>query len=253
MDIKDLNKVQLILLALLLSFVTSIATGITTVTLMQQAPSSVTVPINRIVQQTVEKIVPVEGKTQTVIIKEEDLIVDAIEKSQPAVVSITKEVTDVDGKDIEVSAGRGIVVSDKGIVVADKMFVASKGTYFIKNASGKFKAEFLSTDEKDSFSFLKIGESVDGKSKLAIALPTFGDITKMKVGQKVIVFGDALSSFIFDGNKDMDIAVTKANAGGMVLNIDGSVLGMAVFNDLKSFVSVDTILASLKPVLESLN
>jgi len=42
MDIKDLNKSQLILLAVLLSFVTSIATGITTVTLMQQAPASFT-------------------------------------------------------------------------------------------------------------------------------------------------------------------------------------------------------------------
>ena len=69
MDIKDLNKPQLIMLALLLSFVTSIATGITTVTLMQQAPSSVVVPINRVVRQTVEKIVPVPGKkiVQTII------------------------------------------------------------------------------------------------------------------------------------------------------------------------------------------
>ena len=74
----------------------------------------------------------------------------------------------------------------------------------------------------------------------------------MKIGQKVIVFGDVISSFIFNGSSDMNIAVTKVNAGGMVLNIDGSVLGMAVFNDLQSFVSVDTILASLKPVVESL-
>ncbi len=61
MEMKELNKSQLILLALLLSFVTSIATGITTVTLMQQAPEAVTVPINRIVKQTVEKIVQVES------------------------------------------------------------------------------------------------------------------------------------------------------------------------------------------------
>ena len=61
MDIKDLNKSQLLLLAVLLSFVTSIATGITTVTLMQQAPASVIVPVTRIVQETVEKIVPAEN------------------------------------------------------------------------------------------------------------------------------------------------------------------------------------------------
>ena len=74
MDIKDLNKPQLILLAILLSFITSIATGIVTVTLMQQAPASITVPINRVVRETVEKIVPVPGKEtiQTVVIKEEE-------------------------------------------------------------------------------------------------------------------------------------------------------------------------------------
>ena len=49
MDIKDLNKSQLILLAVfLLAFITSIATGITTVTLMQQAPTSITIPINKV-------------------------------------------------------------------------------------------------------------------------------------------------------------------------------------------------------------
>jgi hypothetical protein len=118
MDIKDLNKSQLILLAVLLSFVTSIATGITTVTLMQQAPSSFTVPVNRVIQQTVEKIQQVEGKTitQTVIVKEEDLVVDAIAKNKSAMFSITKEAVDFDGKLIEVSAGRGFAVSKDDIV-----------------------------------------------------------------------------------------------------------------------------------------
>ena len=87
MDIKELNKPQLILLAVLLSFVTSIATGITTVTLMQQAPSSITTPVNRIIKQTVENIRQVEGKTtvQTVVVKEEDLVVDAIAKNESSI------------------------------------------------------------------------------------------------------------------------------------------------------------------------
>ena len=84
MDIKDLNKSQLILLALLVSFVTSIATGITTVTLLQQAPESVTIPISRVVRQTIEKVVPgdVITKTETIVIKEEDLEVGAIATAQ---------------------------------------------------------------------------------------------------------------------------------------------------------------------------
>ena len=153
MDIKDLNKSQLILLAVLLSFVTSIATGITTVSLMQQAPASFTVPVNRVIRQTVEKIQQVEGKTtvQTVVVKEEDLVVDAIAKNKSAVFTITKEILDTELKTVEVSAGRGFAVS-KDTIVADTVLVFEKGTYYVKNDSGKFKADFVSS-EKDGFSF----------------------------------------------------------------------------------------------------
>ena len=87
MDIQDLNKSQLILLAILISFVTSIATGISTVTLMQQAPSSVTVPINRIVKQTIEKVVPVESKTQPLSEDQQKLLED-LKAIKPLTVSL---------------------------------------------------------------------------------------------------------------------------------------------------------------------
>jgi len=248
MDIKELNKTQLILLAVLLSFITSIATGITTVTLMQQAPASLVAPVNRVVQQTIEKIQQVEGKTtvQTVVIKEEDLIVDAIAKNKSAVFSITKETLDVDGKTIEVGAGLGFVVSTDGIIVADATLVPDKEVYYVKNDSGKFKADFISTD-KAGFSFLKIGSSVNGTDKLVFTVPVFGDLDKMKAGQKVLVLGSSISSSIFEGNKNVDINVTKSNAGGLVLNLDGEALGIALFSDTTNFASIKTISNALKP------
>lgn len=248
MDIKDLNKSQLILLAILLSFITSIATGITTVTLMEQAPSSVTVPINRVVRQTVEKIEQVQGKTtvQTVVVKEEDLVVDAIAKNQSAVFSITKGATDENGNSIEVSAGRGFAVSNDGVVVADSALVYEGGNYFVKNASGKFKADFISGD-KAGFSFLKIGTPLDEQSKLSLAVPVSGDLNKMKAGQKIIILGDAISSFIFDGNKEIKINTGKTNSGGLVLNLDGEALGIALANEVISFASIDLINGALNP------
>ena len=247
MDIKDLNKPQLILLAILLSFVTSIATGITTVTLMQQAPSSFTVPVNRIIKQTVEKIQQVEGKTtvQTVIVKEEDLVVDAIAKNQSAVFSVTKEAPDIDGKIIEVGAGRGFVVSNEDTIVVDGSLVPGAGVYYVRNDSGKFKADFVSLD-KNGFSLLKIGAPLDEKNKLTYTVPAFGDLSKMKMGQKIIVLGSTISSFIFEGNIDLRINVTKSNTGGLVLNLDGEVLGIALSGDTGSFASIDSITEFLK-------
>lgn len=253
MDMKDLNKSQLILLAILLSFVTSIATGITTVTLMQQAPVSFTAPVNRVIQQTVEKIQQVEGKTitQTVVVKEEDLVVDAIAKNKSSVFSITKEIQDVDGKTIEVSAGRGFAISNDGIVVADANLISDKGVYYVKNDSGKFKADFISVD-KAGFSFLKIGVPLDEKNKLVFAVPALGDLSKMKIGQKVILIGSTVSSFMFEGlnaDKGLDLNISKSNAGGLVLNLDGEVLGIALSGDTINFASIKTIDDALKPAV----
>jgi len=247
MDIKDLNKNQLILLTLLLSFVTSIATGIATVTLLQEAPESVTVPINRVVRQTVEKIQQVEGKTtvQTIVVKEEDLVVDAIAKNQGALFAITIESQDENGQAVETSVGRGFVISDDGTMVADGALVRSSGVYYASNSNGKFKAEFISKNDA-GFSFLKIGASVNPQKNIIFTKPVFGDLSKMKAGQKVIVFGGVISSFIFDGNKNIKINVPKENAGGVVLNLDGEALGIALSGEGSSFVSIDTIIGALK-------
>lgn len=249
MDVKDLNKSQLILLAILLSFITSIATGITTVTLMEQAPKSFTLPMNRVIQQTVEKIMPVQGNTttNTVVVKEEDLVVDAIAKNQLAVFSVSRDGQDLDGNPLEVSMGRGLAVSSEGIVVMDGASLYEGATLYVKNDSGKFKATFLASD-KSGYAFIKIGAPLDEKNKLAFAVPTMGDLSKMKIGQKVLLFGGSLASFIFDGNKDLKMSVTKNNAGGVVLNLDGEALGIALSGEGASFVSMDSILASLKTI-----
>ena len=60
MDIKELDKKQLILLTLLITFIVSIATGIVTVSLMNQMPKSVPQTINNVIQRTIEKVTTVE-------------------------------------------------------------------------------------------------------------------------------------------------------------------------------------------------
>lgn len=161
MDIKDLNKSQLILLAILLSFVTSIATGITTVTLMQQAPASFTVPVTRIVRETVEKIVPSETlpKTQALSAEEKKLLAD-LKAIKPLTVTLflkglpTSETEVAEDKVL----GTGLFLGDNKVVIASIIPEQKEGeVYVVKSVLGEQKVSKI-TIEKD-FTIVELVQS----------------------------------------------------------------------------------------------
>jgi len=138
MDIEDLNKAQIVLLVLLVSFVTSIATGIVTVSLVAQAPPAVTQTINRIVERTVETVVPQEGqgaaavvtKETTVVVKEDDLMSDSIQASFARVGKIRGGVatsSPVVGLGVLVTGG--LVVTDLSVVEKEHLISFPAGDF----------------------------------------------------------------------------------------------------------------------------
>jgi serine protease Do len=100
MKLEQLTRSQFILLILLVTFVSAMATAIVTVTLMEKAPVPVTQTINRVVEKTIEKAMPLnseknnaenkEAKEQerVVVIKQEELITELVRDVSPAVVSV---------------------------------------------------------------------------------------------------------------------------------------------------------------------
>ena len=103
MNIDDLSKSQLLLLTLLVNFVMSIATGIVTVSLMQQAPPAIAQTVNRIVEHTIETVATTTPKGQTaavavvqktVVVNDTELVAEAIKNFTPSVVRIYTDGTD---------------------------------------------------------------------------------------------------------------------------------------------------------------
>lgn len=89
-----LSKAQLVWLVLLVSFVTSLVTGIVTVTLVNQAPPPITQTINRVIEKTLEKVISLPSATEGQeskplrVITQEDLIIQTVKNVSPAVVSV---------------------------------------------------------------------------------------------------------------------------------------------------------------------
>ncbi len=109
---ESLSKQQLVLLALLVSFVTSLMTGIVTVSLMDQAPGGVTRTITQVIQKTVADA---SGATSTaaVAIAVNDQVADATAAVTPSIVRLR------DGETGPI-AGIGVIVSPSGVIMADK-------------------------------------------------------------------------------------------------------------------------------------
>lgn len=144
MDIKELNKTQLILLTLLITFVVSIATGIVTVTLMQQMPKAATQTINNVIQRTIEKVTTVQAPTKNSNLNLSDgsVLVSIYDKSY-----VQTEIKDnQDGAVIDPikPLSQGVVISDSGLILVDSNTLNSKDDIFkVVLGSDLFDAKIL--------------------------------------------------------------------------------------------------------------
>lgn len=166
MDIKDLNKQQLILLTLLITFVVSIATGIITVSLMQQMPKSVPQTINNVIQRTIEKVTTVPATTTpattdtkaTTTFGDGDALISIY-----STVAIPQIVTQTPGTVVTAPSsepkalGQGIIISDVGLVLVDSSILVDKDSYKVILDKKEFDATIIKKFS-NGFSILKITE-----------------------------------------------------------------------------------------------
>ncbi|MBI5787223.1 MAG: trypsin-like peptidase domain-containing protein [Candidatus Niyogibacteria bacterium] len=221
---ENLTKTQLVLLVLLISFVTSLVTGIVSVALVNQAPAPITQTINRVIEKVTTGNSDDGGAA--LIITSEDLVTKLVSDTLPAVASViaSKDVPVIEQYFInpfendpffnqvippellpdfripqyrqngtekkQISSGTGFFVSEDGYLITNRHVVEDKTAEYtvLMNDGRKLKAKVMARDPIQDAAFLKVE---DGK----FSFVPLGDSSKLKVGQSVVAIGNALGEF----------------------------------------------------------
>ncbi len=248
---EDLNKNQIVLLTVLISFVTSIATGIMTNSLLQQAPFEVTRNINRIVEKTIETVttpttVLTDGRREvtTVIVKEEDLIIKSIDKN-------IKSIARIEEKDSFLGNisfyGMGLVVSNEGFILADRKTVNTANVYTATMSDGtKIIVTPTGVEKQTNFIMFKPVIKSDEKSTYVYSPASISD-TEPQLGQTLISIGGASTNTVAIGRVlslitrdstvgttttkylstiDTDIPTKDLLNGSPLFNLSGDIVGI---------------------------
>ena len=254
MDIEQLTKAQIVLLTLLVSFITSIATGIVTVSLMDQAPPAMTQVVNRVVERTVERVVPEEISSSvgravtaalppkqetTVVVKENELITDAVEQNAATLFRIHKKGDSRSTLTPGALIGMGFLVTASGMVATDGAYVTPKGEYVVVTSTGEnFTARALPKSDSP-VGFLLIEDVGATFSAAKLANPD-----GLKLGQSVVAlsYGERLGIAVgivtdVERSSGETPAVTKIRTdiqdarvayGSPIVTIFGDVIGVHV-------------------------
>ncbi|MBY0473223.1 hypothetical protein K2Q00_03000 [Patescibacteria group bacterium] len=261
MDLERLTKHQVILLTLLVALVTSIATGIVTVSLLNQQPQGITRTINQIVERTVQTVVPATQDaaaavatvtTKTVVVRSDDLTAQSIAAMQKSIVRIT-----IKGK--EELVARGVIVDSKGTTLTDSDSLAATGaTSFDAILSDGTRVPISNVNDATS-SAIAVVTVLSGTSTAA-APATLADSSKLQLGQSIIRIGGKGIDTVGQGviatlpSKNnpglIEASVTSVTPGSLIMDIFGSVIGIATTDSLgqgSDYYTIATLPAAPPP------
>ncbi len=218
---EDLTKHQLVLLTLLVSFITSIGTGIITFTLLQEAPVEVTQNISRVVERTIERVVPEPGSTDTkekvvttVVVNEEDKVTEAIDKNSKSIVRMKTLGTD----GTEVVAGLGLVVSSNGTIAYKLSNFNNNSSYNAYFFDGKsYPTGKIYIDQDNGLVFIKTAIPKTDNSKYTFYPVTFGNSDDLKLGQTLIALSGKETNVVSIGRvRQLTFADDKKTVTGII-------------------------------------
>jgi len=236
MDLEHLNKTQIILLTLLVSFVTSIATGIVTVSLVNQAPPQMQAAVNHIIERTVQQVMPATQTAspattiKTVVVKNDDLAAQSIASVRKSIIRIVS----ADAPDIMVA--RGIIIDAKGVAITDRGVLDAAASYLAILPDGTHvPAAVRSSGTTTPVALLDLTLAT---STPALTPATFADPSKLQLGQSVIRIGGTGGDSVGEGviamlpasdksaSRMVEASVSSATPGSVLISLFGEVIGI---------------------------
>lgn len=242
MNFEELSKSQLLLLTILVNFVTSVATGILTVSLLDQAPPVVTQTVNRIVEHTIETVAqaaPAAVVKATPAPSTEDRVTGALAASAARLAWIYDAKT---GTSTDALALATYLPKTKAVVAAAESLPENVLVEFADGSTAE-----ASIAHKGSG--LAIYGFADDAVLPAATAPTLLAPTSLKLGETVLAIGtdgSAATGIVSRvGDDGIHTTLPNVGVGAAAVDLSGNLMGIALGKEAGVLVSADTIHALL--------
>ena len=244
MNMEQLTKSQIVLLTLLVSFVTSIATGIVTVALIDQAPAGVTQTVSHIIRETVQSAVPAVISQSAAVVqpkKEEPPapaaapapdLAHLLARAEQSIVRLYS-VTSVS----PIFLGLGVVLDGRGMVITDSDALGSLKKVSVVTTNGSStQMKIVSNNTQNGFLYLSPISTSTATYFVAASLASAG----ARVGDSIVAISVRNTLRIASG---LVVGVgTGASQNAIFTNFpsDSIVKGMPIINEKGEFVGMST-------------